>query len=244
MTRKGNEMKFDITGGIDPLLTVTLEKGEKVLAESNAMVAMDGNLKLEGKSRGGIMKSLARKFLNNETFFQQYIEADKGAGVALLAPNIPGDIRILEVGQRQYMISDGAFLAAEPGVTLGVKSQGLGRALLGDSGGFFVMATQGNGCVVVSGFGSVRELEVTSDKPLIVDNGHLVAWDAELDYELSINTARTGLFGKLVNSQITGEGIVLKFRGEGKVLVCSRNKGGFLDWIFANSPTANATQNN
>ena len=134
MTRKGNEMKFEITGGIDPLLTVTLEKGEKVLAESNAMVAMDGNLKLEGKSRGGIMKSLARKFLNDETFFQQYIEADKGAGVALLAPNIPGDIRILEVGQRQYMISDGAFLAAEPGVTLGVKSQGLGRALLGDSG--------------------------------------------------------------------------------------------------------------
>ena len=225
MTRKGNEMKFDITGGIDPLLTVTLEKGEKVLAESNAMVAMDGNLKLDGKSRGGIMKSLARKFLNDETFFQQYIEADKGAGVALLAPNIPGDIRILEVGQRQYMISDGAFLAAEPGVTLGVKSQGLGRALLGDSGGFFVMATQGNGCVAVSGFGSVRELEVTSDKPLIVDNG-------------------TGLLGKLVNSQITGEGIVLKFRGEGKVLVCSRNKGGFLDWIFANSPTANATQNN
>jgi uncharacterized protein (TIGR00266 family) len=236
-------MQFNITGGVDPLLTVSLEKGEKVLAESNAMVAMDGNLRLEGKSRGGIMKSLARKFLNDETFFQQFIEADKGPGVALLAPNIPGDIRLLDVGARQYMISDGAFLAAESGVELEVKSQGLGRALLGDSGGFFVMATQGNGRVAVSGFGSVRELDVTPDKPLIVDNGHLVAWDAGLDYELSINTSRSGLLGKLVNSQITGEGVVLKFRGTGKVIVCSRNKGGFLDWIFANSPTAKAAQN-
>lgn len=236
-------MQFNITGGVDPLLTVSLEKGEKVLAESNAMVAMDGNLRLEGKSRGGIMKSLARKFLNDETFFQQFIEADKGPGVALLAPNIPGDIRLLDVGARQYMISDGAFLAAESGVELEVKSQGLGRALLGDSGGFFVMATQGNGRVAVSGFGSVRELDVTPDKPLIVDNGHLVAWDAGLDYELSINTARSGLLGKLINSQITGEGVVLKFRGTGKVIVCSRNKGGFLDWIFANSPTAKAAQN-
>ena len=236
-------MRFEITASIDPLLCVSLEKGEKVLAESNAMVAMDGDLSLKGRSRGGIMKSLARKFLNDETFFQQYVEAEKGAGDVLLAPNIPGDIRILDVGQRQYMISDGSFLAATEGVELEVKSQGLGRALLGDSGGFFVMATDGSGQVAVSGFGSVRELEVKDGQTLVVDNGHLVAWDSDLDYELSLNTAHSGLFGKLVNSQITGEGIVLKFRGRGKVIVCSRNKGGFLDWVFANQPTDKAVKN-
>ena len=147
-------MRFEITGSIDPLLCVSLQKGEKVLAESNAMVAMDGDLSLKGKSRGGIMKSLARKFLNDETFFQQYVEAEKGDGEVLLAPNIPGDILILDVGQRQYMISDGSFLAATEGVELEVKSQGLGRALFGDSGGFFVMASNGNGQIAVSGFGS------------------------------------------------------------------------------------------
>lgn len=236
-------MRFEITGSIDPLLCVSLGKGEKVLAESNAMVAMDGDLSLKGRSRGGIMKSLARKFLNDETFFQQYVEAEKGAGDVLLAPNIPGDIRVLDVGQRQYMISDGSFLAATEGVELEVKSQGLGRALLGDSGGFFVMATDGSGQVAVSGFGSVRELEVKDGQTLVVDNGHLVAWDSDLDYELSLNTAHSGFFGKLVNSQITGEGIVLKFRGRGKVIVCSRNKGGFLDWVFANQPTDKAVKN-
>ena len=236
-------MRFEITGSVDPLLSVTLEKGETVLAESNAMVAMDGDLSLKGRSRGGIMKSIARKFLNDETFFQQYVEAEKGPGTVLLAPNIPGDIRILDVGERQYMISDGAFLAATDQVEMEVKTQGLGRALLGDSGGFFVMATEGHGQVAVSGFGSVRELQVTDGQSLVVDNGHLVAWDSTLDYELSLNTSHSGLFGKLVNSQITGEGIVLKFRGHGKVIVCSRNKGGFLDWILSNSRTDKAAKN-
>ena len=77
---------FEITGGIDPLLAVTLEKGEAILAESNAMVAMDTALSLKGKTRGGLMGSIARKFMNDETFFQQRIEADDQAGTVLLAP--------------------------------------------------------------------------------------------------------------------------------------------------------------
>ena len=234
---------FEITGGIDPLLAVTLEKGEAILAESNAMVAMDTALSLKGKTRGGLMGSIARKFMNDETFFQQRIEADDQAGKVLLAPNLPGDVRILDVGPAQYLLSDGAFLACTEGVELSTKSQGIGRALLGDSGGFFVMGTEGSGRIAVSGFGSIRELDVTPERPITVDNGHLVAWNARLSYDLSINTGKSGFLGKLVNSQTTGEGVVLKFRGTGKVLVCSRNKGGFLDWILGNMPAQKAVEN-
>ena len=53
-------VRFDISGGIDPLLNVTLEKGDAILAESNAMVAMDSKLSLKGKARGGLMGSIAR----------------------------------------------------------------------------------------------------------------------------------------------------------------------------------------
>lgn len=105
------------------------------------------------------------------------------------------------------------------------------------------MGTEGHGRVAVSGFGSIRELTVAPGQSLIVDNGHVVAWDAALKYELSLNTARSGLFGKLVHSQTTGEGIVLKFKGEGKILVCSRNKGGFLDWIFSQQNVEKVVKN-
>ena len=236
-------VRFDISGGIDPLLNATLEKGDAILAESNAMVAMDSKLSLKGKARGGLMSSIARKFLNDETFFQQRIEAEECGGSVLLAPNLPGDVRILDTGASQYLLTDGAFLASTDGVSLETRSQGLGRALLGNSGGLFIMGTQGQGQLVVSGFGSIRELEVTPDRPITIDNGHLVAWESTLDYELSLNTARSGFLGKLVHSQTTGEGIVLKFRGHGRVIVCSRNKGGFLDWILGNMPNPKDVEN-
>lgn len=236
-------VRFETDGSIDPLLRVTLDKGDVVHAESNAMVAMDRSLVLKGRSRGGFLKSMARKFLNDETFFLQRIEATDGPGEVLLAPNLPGDIAILDVGERQYRLSDGAFLAATEGVELTTRAQSLGRALFGDNGGFFVMETEGAGQVAVSGFGSIRAIEVTPERPITVDNGHVVAWDAALEDELTINTARSGLLGKLVNSQLSGEGILLKLKGRGRVLVCSRNKGGFLDWILSSRPTDKAAKN-
>ena len=92
-------IRFEITGSVDPLLACQLEEGDKLLAESNAMVAMDSTLKLKGKTRGGLLGSIGRKILNDESFFQQSIEAEDGNGKILLAPNIPGDIRILDVGE-------------------------------------------------------------------------------------------------------------------------------------------------
>ena len=138
-------VRFEAEGGVDPLLRVTLEKGDSVATESGAMVAMDASLSLRGKTRGGFLNSIARKFLNDETFFQQWIEAEDASGTALLAPAFPGDIRILEVGPASWMLADGCFLASTEGVDVTAKMQGIGRALLADSGGFFIMKASGKG---------------------------------------------------------------------------------------------------
>lgn len=134
------------------------------------------------------------------------------------------------------MIADGAYLASTEDVELSAKTQGIGRALLGNSGGFFVIRTGGTGEVAVSGFGSMRAIDLDGSRSVYVDNGHLVAWDTELDYELALNTAKQGFFGKIFHSQTSGEGIVLKFSGQGRLYVCSRNRGGFVDWLFLRCP--------
>ena len=237
-------VRFEVEGGVDPLLRVTLEKGDSVATESNAMVAMDASLSLKGRTRGGFLNSLARKFLNDETFFQQWIEAEDGPGSALLAPTFPGDVRILPLDGREWMIADGCYLASTADVDVTAKMQGVGRALLADSGGFFIMKASGRGELAVSGFGSVREMEVRPDRPVLVDNGHLVAWDAALDYEITLKTSRSGFLGRVVQSQLTGEGFVLKFSGTGRVLVSSRNQGGFIDWIFSRRPRDKAEKEN
>ena len=232
-----------VTGSVDPVLSVRLEEGETLYAERNAMVCMDGTLSLTGGARGGLFQAFGRKILNDETFFQQKIEAQKGAGEVLLAPTLPGAIELLECGERQYMLTDGSYLASESGVEVQAKSQGLGRALLANSGGLFVMRTQGTGRVAVSGLGSIRVVELDGTRSVFVDNGHLVAWDDALKYELAVNTSGKGFFGKLLHSQTSGEGIVLKFSGRGRLLVASRNRGGFIDWILGQMPDDKVVKN-
>ncbi|HAT30224.1 MAG TPA: TIGR00266 family protein [Janthinobacterium sp.] len=222
---------FSITGEIDPFLHVALARGEKIYCESDAMVMMEATLDLKGKMTGCVGSAIMRRFANGESFFQQHIEAVRGAGDCLLAPTLPGAMRVLEVGASQYMLSDGAFVAASAGVELKVRTQSLGNALFAQSGGFFITETAGGGQLAVSGFGAISELEVTPGKDVVIDNSHVVCWDSKLRYEISMTKGGAGGFlGNLVNSQTSGEGVVLKFTGQGKVLVCSRNRDAFLGW--------------
>jgi uncharacterized protein (AIM24 family) len=98
------------------------------------------------------------------------------------------------------------------------------------------METSGTGQVVVSGFGSMFQLEVVPGKDVIIDNAHVVCWDSTLHYEISVTTGSTGggagglggMLGNLVNSATSGEGMVLRFSGTGKVFICSRNRNSFI----------------
>jgi uncharacterized protein (TIGR00266 family) len=225
-------MEFNIVGQGDPFLHVTMNKGEKIYCESNAMVTMDSTLELKAKMQGGFLAALARKFANGESFFNQYIEATSGYGETLLAPELPGDLQILEVGgKNQYILNDGAFLAATEGVDLQVKMQSIGNALFGGTGGFMTTITSGQGKLAISGFGTLMEMIVTPENPMIVDNYHVMAWDQTLQYEVSLSTNKGGFLSNMVNSVTSGEGVVTKFRGNGKIYVCSRNRGAFINWL-------------
>ena len=110
--------------------------------------------------------------------------------------------------------------------------QNIGNALFAGSGGFFIGHTGGSGQVVVGGFGSLFLIDVAAGKDIVVDNGHVVAWDSALHYEIAVSTSRSqGLFGNLISSATSGEGVVLRFSGSGKVLLCSRNRDNLLAWI-------------
>jgi uncharacterized protein (TIGR00266 family) len=225
---------FNATGDVDPFLHVSLKQGEKIYCESDAMVMMESTLDLRGRMTGGIGSAIMRRFANGESFFQQHIEAVRGDGDCLLSPMLPGAIEVIDVGVRQYLMNDGAFVAATSGTEMKVRTQSIGNALFAQSGGFFIMETSGSGQVVVSGFGSMFQLDVVQGKDVVIDNAHVVCWDNALKYEISVTTGGGGgiggFLGNMVNSVTSGEGIVLRFSGSGKVFVCSRNRDTFQKW--------------
>lgn len=234
--------QFSLVGSPEPFLHVAMRRGDKIFCESNAMVMMEDSLELKGRLQGGLMQSLLRRFANEESLFQQHIEAVRGDGDCLLSAALDGDMQILDVGATQYLLSDGAFVAAHDSVEVKARlNSSLGGAFFGNTGGFLVMETSGQGQVVVAGCGTLFEIEVEPNKEIVIDNGHVVCWDSRLNYSLSVSTSQSsGLLGNLMNSVMSGEGMVLRFSGKGKVVICSRNRQNLLAWLQSKlSPRSN-----
>jgi len=219
-------MKYSITADVAfPLLRFDLQEGEKVKAESGAMVAMSEGMALTGKMDGGFLRGLARKF-SGESFFMQQIEAVHGSGWALLAAATPGNITTAEVGGgRELLVQKDGYLAATEGVQVSTKMQGLSKGLFSGEG-FFIVKVFGEGTVFLSTYGSIHTIDVPEGETVLIDNGHLVAWDASMKYEVT-----KGASG-WVSAVTSGEGFACRFRGPGKVLIQTRNPQQLAGWLF------------
>lgn len=221
-------MKYTIKGDSDcPILEAYLQSGETILMERGSMVFMK-DVTLEGKVNsksggiGGIFGAIGRSLTSGESMFITHATGTANNAVVGIAPAIPGKIHHLSVsGNTQYCLNNGAFVCCDNSVTYEMHSQKLSKALFGGTGGLFVMEATGTGDLFVSAFGDLLELEVTSDQPLIIDNEHVVAWDATLDYNIEV---ASGTFGFT-----SGEGLVNKFTGNGKVLIQTINLHSLAD---------------
>ncbi|NHN34600.1 TIGR00266 family protein [Paenibacillus agricola] len=210
--------------GAFPLVKVELNAGESVKAESGAMVSMTPNIDLKGTVDGGIMRGLGR-MLSGEKFFFQELTATKGKGEVLLAPAAIGDVQAIELdGSYKLLVQKDGFLAGTSGIEVNTKMQNLTKGFLSGEG-FFIVEISGSGTVFISSYGAIHAISLAAGEELIIDNGHLVAWPNYMEYK--IEKAAKGW----ISSVTSGEGAVCRFRGEGIVLIQSRNPAGFGTWI-------------
>lgn len=219
-------MKYDFSGGSAfPVVRMELAQGESVKAESGAMVAMADGMKLSGKADGGILKGIARKF-SGESFFMQHIEAEAGAGWVMLAAPMPGGIKAVEVAAgRGLTVQKNGFLAATQGVSVSTKVQSLTKGILSGEG-LFVVKIEGQGTVFLASYGAIEMLELQPGEKVLIDNGHLVAWDADMKY--SITKGATSWF----SAATSGEGFACRFEGPGRVMFQTRNPQALGGWLF------------
>jgi uncharacterized protein (TIGR00266 family) len=223
-------MKWEITGGSAfPLLKFTLERGEGVKSQSGAMVAISDGLKLEGKVDGGIGKAIGRMF-SGESFFMQHVVAEERPGWVLFASPVPGGITDVEVKPGEELtVQKNGFLAGTTGIEVSSKAQSLARGFLSGEG-FFVVKLGGSGTAFLSTYGSIQAIDIPSGEQVMVDNGHLIAWDSRMKYD--ITKATSSWFASLT----TGSGFVCRFTGPGRVLVQTRNPWGLGAWVLPYLP--------
>ena len=207
----------------------TLAGGEAVRAEAGSMMATSSDVTIEARMQGGLMKSLKRSVLGGESLFITTLTAPADGGWVDVAANLPGDVHVqtLVGGARGLFISRGSYLCSEGGVEIDTKWGGM-RNLAGGEGGFLIRAA-GQGEVVLSCYGALDRLQLTAGERVVVDSGHMVAYEEGVSMELR-RAAGT------MNALKSGEGLVFEFTGPGTVLTQSRNPSALISWLTQTLP--------
>ena len=205
------------------MLKVRLKPGEMIKAESGAMVAMSSTVDVEGKMEGGLFGGLGR-MLSGEKFFFQTLAARRGPGEILLSPAALGDLGFIQMEGIPYIVQKDGFFAASNEVAISTTMQNLTKGLFSGEG-FFVIKASGRGALFVSSYGAVHPIDLLPGQDFIIDNAHLVAWPENVNYR--IEKASSGWFSSITS----GEGLVCRFTGPGRVFIQSRNPQSFGQWI-------------
>src|SRR5690554_1389086 len=86
---------------------VTLAGNEELRAEAGAMVSYSEGVETETSAKGGLLGGLKR-MVGGESFFQNTWKAPSQGGEVTLAPPLPGDMMVLEIGGSDFYLQSGA----------------------------------------------------------------------------------------------------------------------------------------
>lgn len=228
-------MEYNIIDSPDfALLQIVLDTGERIVAESGAMVAKDVGLNIETSMRGGLWGAAKRKLLGGESLFQNTFTSGAPRQRLFLAAGAEGDLkaRTLRAGE-SFFLQSGAYVA-HFGEQLKIDTKFGGLRGFFSGVGLFMLRIEGPGIVFYGSYGALHEVELRGQN-YTVDTGHIVAFTETLDYRVRPFGGFKGLF-------LSGEGLVADFQGSGSVFIQTRNAAGLAAFLHPYRPVK--TKNN
>ena len=198
---------------------VRLAQGDRIVAESDAMASMSSSIKLHTRWNGGFFAAVLRKLFGGESLFVNEFSTESRGELVLTQPT-PGDIECIELRGHTLYLQSGAFLACDPGVQLGVAYAGF-RSWIAKEG-LFRLKASGEGRLWFGAYGGIVAKDIEGE--YVVDSSHLVAFEPTV--QLSI-----GMAGGVVSSLFSGEGLVMRLRGPGRIYLQTRSIEGLAAWV-------------
>ncbi len=220
---KGLPFKFDCKPDFG-YLTINVPAGKMVKVEAAAMAGMDTNMEMKTKLKGGF-----KRFLSGESLFINEFTAKNGNAEIQIAPASPGDIDHVYLDNESIFLQNSAFVASGSEIDVQTKWQGLTKGFFSGENLFLIKCT-GTGDVWFNSYGGIIPIDV--DGSYVVDTGHIVAFTDGLDYSVSMVGGYKSLF-------FSGEGLVCRFSGTGRVWIQTRKLQPFLSWLFPFRPAKN-----
>lgn len=208
------------------LAVAKLAANERIRAETGAMVSHSAGVAIETKMEGGLLKSLGRAVLGGESLFQNFWQAGAQGGELTLAPELPGDIALIEMKGETIMVQAGSFMASEDGVNVDAKISG--KAFMAGEG-LSILEAKGAGKLLVSSYGAIYEKTLAQGEKYIVDSTHLVAFDGTI-------AVQPQAVGGVKSTLLSGEGLVIEMTGPGRIFIQTRSPKSLINWIIPQLP--------
>ena len=211
-------MKIRVRGNPDfGEATCVLEPGEKMLCEGRSMSRMSAHMELKVRAKGGLLRSAVRAVAGGESFFLSEYSSDHG-GFVTVVPGTPGPWSPAAAG-RDARPHRRVVPRLEQKVDIKTKFGGV-KSLFGGEGAFLLFA-KGHGDLLFSAFEAS-----SSETRRLPDGGQRtrVAWGPSLTYQIKA-------VGGLKQTVFSGEGLVMEFKGRGRIWLQTRTLKETAGWI-------------
>lgn len=213
-------MRYKVIGETLPAVSMLLEPGESIYTQSGGMTWMSDGFTMDTNMKGGLGKGFGRMFSGESLFMATYTSTRPNSEICC-ASSFPGTIIPLEIMPgREYICQKGAFLCAQPGVTLSATtSRSIGGGFFGGEG-FILQRLSGQGMTFLELDGTVVEKTLQPNEVIKVVTGNVACFEASVSYEVErIKGFKNIFFG--------GEGLFLTvLRGPGNVWLQTINIAG------------------
>lgn len=215
-------MKTELIGGPSfARIQADLEPGETITAEPDAMATMDAEIDMKTRLNGGCLPGLMRRFLGRESLMiNDFTNNSSDTRRVTLTQATPGNIRAIEMTGGAYYLQPGAYIASTPGIDVGLSYAGVASYFGGE--GLFRLRLTGRGTAWFGAYGELIEKEIEGE--YIVDTSHLVGYEPQLKIRLQLS-------GGLFSSFLSGEGLVMRIEGKGKIVLQTRSMSGLASWV-------------
>ena len=171
------------------------------------------------------MKGLKRA-LGGESFFVNTFTSGSG-GIVGASQALPGDMSVVSLGGQDLLVQSGSWVASDAGVEVDSKWGGAKGFFSG--AGLILLRCSGQGDLLLSAYGGIRDLTLAPGEQITIDNGHIVAFEQSVQY-----TVRKA--GNWKTTLVGGEGLVTEFVGPGRVWLQTRSSSDLIGWLDARLP--------
>jgi len=193
---------------------IWLQPGQKVIADTKALLWMDGQVDVSTGINGNICDSIMRNCSGESCCLNTYTGTQANQKVSF-GFELPGDMLAFGVNDSsKWVFTYDAFIAGTDNLNISCRFSGCLACLCADISMFLTTVSIKNqndmGIVLAGSYGMIERHDIPEGQTLLVSRGLFFAAKEDVNFEI-------GLIGQeclgLLNLGCTGGGIIFRFKG-------------------------------